>query len=225
MIKNILFDLDNTLFDFYASEKKALKKTLISLGLEPDEFMLKRYSEINDAHWKRLEKGELTRSEVKIGRYRQLFDEFGINASPEETTAYYEIKLSEEGDLMEGALELLKYLQGKYRLYVVSNGTLICQQGRMKNTGITEFFNDHFISQQIGFEKPQKEFFDYCFNHIQGFKKDETVIVGDSISADIIGGKNAGIKTVWFNPDGAKSDLPDYEIHSLSEFKDIIERM
>lgn len=225
MIKNILFDLDNTLFDFYASEKKALKKTLVHLGLEPDEFILKRYSEINLEHWKRLEKGELTRSEVKIGRYRQLFDEFGVDASPEDTTAYYEIKLSEEGDLMEGALELLKYLQGKYRLYVVSNGTLICQQGRMKNTGITDFFDAHFISQQIGFEKPSADFFDYCFTAIPGFKKHETVIVGDSISADIIGGKNAGIKTVWFNPDGEKSDLPDYEIHSLSELKDLIERM
>ena len=225
MIKNILFDLDNTLFDFYASEKKALKKTLIHLGHEPDEFMLKRYSEINLEHWKRLEKGELTRTQVKVGRYRQLFDEFCIDASPEDTTAYYEIKLSEEGDLMEGALELLKYLHGKYRLYVVSNGTLICQQGRMKNTKITEFFDRAFISQQIGFEKPQQEFFDYCFSNIPDFKKDETVIVGDSISADITGGKTAGIKTVWFNPDSEKSDLPDYEIHSLSEFKDIIERM
>lgn len=225
MIKNILFDLDNTLFDFYASEKKALKKTLIHLGLNPDEFMLKRYSEINLEHWKRLEKGELTRSEVKVGRYRQLFEEYGLNASPEETTAYYETKLSEEGDLMDGALELLEYLYGKYRLYVVSNGTLICQEGRMKNTGITDFFDNHFISQQIGFEKPQKEFFDYCFENIPDFKKEETIIVGDSISADIIGGKNAGISTVWFNPDGAKSDIPDYEIHSLLEFKDIIERM
>ena len=225
MIKNILFDLDNTIFDFYASEKKALEKTLIHLGLVPDEHILKRYSEINLEHWKRLEKGELTRNEVKSGRYRQLFEEFGVDASPEETTAYYEIKLSEEGDLMEGAPELLKFLKCKYRLYVVSNGTLICQQGRMKNTGITDFFDGHFISQQIGFEKPSSEFFDYCFKNIPDFKKEETILVGDSISADIIGGKNAGIKTVWFNPHGEKSDLPYFEIHSLLEFKDIIERM
>ena len=225
MIKNILIDLDNTLFDFYASEKKALKKTLAELGLKPDEQMLKRYSEINEAYWKRLENGELNRSEVKVGRYRQLFDEYGVDISPEETTSRYEIKLSEEGDLMNGAYELLQFLKGRYRLYVVSNGTLVCQQGRMKNTGITHFFDDHFISQQIGFEKPQKEFFDYCFSKIPDFKKEETIIVGDSISADIIGGKNAGIKTVWFNFKGETSPLPDYEISALCELKTILERM
>ncbi len=225
MIKNILFDLDNTLFDFYASEKKALTKTLTFFGITPDEKMLRRYSEINLEHWKRLERGELTRAEVKTGRYRQLFNEYNVAVSPEKTTAYYEQKLSEEGDLMEGALELLECLHNKYRLYVVSNGTLICQQGRMKNTGITDFFENHFISQQIGFEKPQKEFFDYCFLNIPDFKKEETIIVGDSISADIIGGKNAGIKTVWFNPSDEKSDLPDYEIYALSELKILLERM
>ena len=225
MIKNILFDLDNTLFDFYASEKKALKKTLTQMGLSPDEKMLKRYSEINDAHWKRLEKGELTREQVKVGRYRQLFDEYDIDISPEFATSCYEKKLSEEGDLMDGAYELLQFLKGKYRLYVVSNGTLICQQGRMKNTGITNFFDESFISQQIGFEKPQKEFFDYCFSQIPDFKKEETIIVGDSISADIIGGKNAGIKTVWFNPTGENSSLPDYEINALLGLKDLLERI
>lgn len=225
MIKNIFFDLDNTLFDFYASEKKALKKTLIHFGLSPDEKMLERYSEINLEHWKRLEKGELTREQVKVGRYRQLFEEYEVDISPEEATSFYEKKLSEEGDLMDGALDILQFLKGKYRLYVVSNGTLICQQGRMKNTGITNFFETHFISQQIGYEKPQKEFFDHCFKNIPDFKKEETIIVGDSISADIIGGKNAGIKTVWFNTKKEFSSLPDYEIHALSELKILLERI
>ena len=95
----------------------------------------------------------------------------------------------------------------------------------MKNTGITHFFENHFISQQIGFEKPSAEFFDYCFAHIPNFKKEETIIVGDSISADIIGGKNAGITTVWFNTKGETSPLPDYEISALCELKTILERM
>lgn len=223
MIKNILFDLDNTLFDFYASEKKALAKTLLHLGINPDEKILLRYSEINLAHWKLLEQGKLTRTEVKVNRYRQLFDEYGINASPEETTKFYEKALSEEGDLMEGALPLLKNLYGKYRLYVVSNGTLIAQQGRMKNTGITGFFDDFFISQEIGHEKPTKEFFDHCFKSIPDFKKEETLIVGDSVSADIIGGIKAGIKTVWFNPSKEKSEIkPDYEISALYEIEKLL---
>lgn len=223
MIRNILFDLDNTLFDFYASEKKALEKTLVKLGINPDEKMLARYSEINLAHWKLLEQGKLTRDEVKVNRYRQLFDEYGINASPKETTKLYEKALSEEGDLTDGAFSLLKNLYGKYHLYVVSNGTLIAQHGRMKNTGITGFFDGFFISQEIGHEKPTKEFFDHCFNNILDFKKEETVIVGDSISADIIGGINAGIKTVWFNPSKEKSDIKaDFEIVALSELEKIL---
>ena len=226
MIKNILFDLDNTLFDFYSSEKKALTKTLTHLGLTPDDKMLSRYSEINLAHWKLLEKGKLTRDQVKVGRYRQLFEEYNIPRSPEEATKFYENALSCEADLMDGAFELLEYLYGKYRLYVVSNGTLICQQGRMKRTGITNFFEDYFISQQIGYEKPQREFFDYCFRKIPHFKHSETIIVGDSFSADIVGGINAGIKTVWYNPDGEKApDTSDYEIHALSELKNLLERM
>ncbi len=226
MIKNILFDLDNTLFDFYTSEKKALAKTLIHLGITPDEKMLLRYSEINLAHWKLLEQGRLNRAEVKTGRYRQFFDEFGINASPEETTAYYEKMLAEEGDLTDGAFNLLNDLHGKYRLYVVSNGTLIAQQGRMKNTGITGFFDGFFISQEIGFEKPQKEFFYYCFSNIPDFKKEETIIVGDSFSADIMGGKNSGIKTVWFNPSGKNApEPPDYEISALSELKALLKHI
>lgn len=226
MIKNILFDLDNTLFDFYASEKKALTKTLIHLGISPDEKILARYSEINFAHWKLLEQGKLTRAEVKVNRYRQLFDEYNINASAEETTKFYENALSMEGDLTDGALTLLQNLHGKYRLYVVSNGTLIAQQGRMKNTGITGFFDGFFISQEIGFEKPTKEFFDHCFKSIPDFNKDETIIVGDSISADIIGGINAGIKTVWFNPSKETSDIkPDYEIFALAEFEKLIKEI
>lgn len=223
MIKNILFDLDNTLFDFYASEKKALRKTLVHLGLNPDEKMLSRYSEINLAHWKLLEQGKLTRDEVKVNRYRQFFDEYDIIASPVETTKFYEKALSEEGDLTDGAFQLLENLYGKYCLFVVSNGTLIAQQGRMKNTGISGFFDGFFISQEIGHEKPTKEFFDYCFNNILDFKKDETIIVGDSISADIIGGINAGIKTVWFNPSKEKSDIKaDFEITALSELEDLL---
>lgn len=226
MIKNILFDLDNTLFDFYSSEKKALTKTLLHFGITPDEKILSRYSEINLYYWQLLEQGKITRQQVKIGRYRQLFDEFHISLSPEKTTAYYESTLAGEGDLTDGALELLEYLHGNYRLYVASNGTLTAQQGRMKNTGITDFFDDFFISQQIGYEKPQKDFFDFCFKKIPGFKHRETIIVGDSFTADITGGKNAGIITVWFNPENKKSPFPpDYEISALSELKILLERM
>ena len=223
MIRNILFDLDNTLLDFNTGEKNALTKTLKHFGKSPDKRMLERYSEINLYHWQLMEQGKLTREQVKVDRYRTFFREFGIDASPEKATEFYESMLPYEHSLVEGAYSILENLSRKYHLYVVSNGTLSVQKKRMEDAEITGFFKDFFISQEIGFEKPSAKFFDYCFSKIPDFKKNETIIVGDSVSADIAGGINAGIKAVWFNPDCKKSDISaDYEIYKLSMLEQIL---
>ena len=117
MITTVLLDLDDTILDFHKAEKEALKKALQKVGVEPTEKLLARYSEINQAQWKKLELGELTQEEVKISRYRIFFEEYGITASPEETTKCYEQNLAYEHEKVDGALELLQKLHGKYRLY------------------------------------------------------------------------------------------------------------
>lgn len=228
MIRNVLFDLDDTLFDFHKAEKIALTKTLVHFGIDPTEETLALYSTINAAHWKRLELGEISREEVKVGRYRELFETIGIECDPVKATAYYESMLAIGHYFMPGAPELLEELYRKYRLYIVSNGTAKVQEGRIGSSGIAKYMDGIFISQILGANKPDKQFFDICFAEIPDFSLSETVIIGDSLSSDIKGGINAGITTVWFNPKGIENDSdikPDYTIKELSEVPGLLSQI
>lgn len=228
MIRNVLFDLDDTLFDFHKAEKIALTKTLVHFGIDPTEETLALYSTINAANWKRLELGEISREEVKVGRYRELFKTIGVECDPVKATAYYESMLAIGHYFMPGAPELLEELYGKYRLYIVSNGTAKVQEGRIESSGIAKYMDGIFISQVLGANKPDKQFFDICFAEIPDFSLSETVIIGDSLSSDIKGGINAGITTVWFNPKGIENDndiKPDYTIKELSEVPGLLSQI
>lgn len=228
MIRNVLFDLDDTLFDFHKAEKIALTKTLVHFGVDPTEETLALYSTINAAHWKRLELGEISREEVKVGRYRELFKTIGVECDPVKATAYYESMLAIGHYFMPGAPELLEELYRKYRLYIVSNGTAKVQEGRIGSSGIAKYMDGIFISQILGANKPDKQFFDICFAEIPDFSLSETVIIGDSLSSDIKGGINAGITTVWFNPKGIENDndiKPYYTIKELSEVPGLLSQI
>ncbi len=228
MIRNVLFDLDDTLFDFHKAEKIALTKTLVHFGIDPTEETLALYSTINAAHWKRLELGEISREEVKVGRYRELFKTIGVECDPVKATAYYESMLAIGHYFMPGAPELLEELYRKYRLYIVSNGTAKVQEGRIGSSRIAKYMDGIFISQILGANKPDKQFFDICFAEIPDFSLSETVIIGDSLSSDIKGGINAGITTVWFNPKRIENDSdikPDYTIKELSEVPGLLSQI
>ena len=227
MIKNILFDLDDTILDFKKSERAALTKTLDHLGIEPTEQNISTYSSINAEQWKLLELGKLTRDEVRLRRYSLFFDAIGVERDARAAGEYYEGKLSLECFFVDGAIDLLSELHGKYRMYIVSNGHSHVQRSRIKCANIVKYFDGIFISHEIGYTKPSAEFFDFCFEKIDNFSKEETVIVGDSLSSDIKGGKNAGIKTIWFNPLGVSAgDLsPDYEISTLNDLASLIETL
>ena len=228
MKRNVLFDLDDTLFDFHKAEKIALTKTLVHFGIDPTEETLALYSTINAAHWKRLELGEISREEVKVGRYRELFKTIGVECDPVKATAYYESMLAIGHYFMPGAPELLGELYRKYRLYIVSNGTAKVQEGRIGSSGIAKYMDGIFISQILGANKPDKQFFDICFAEIPDFSLSETVIIGDSLSSDIKGGINAGITTVWFNPKGIENNndiKPDYTIKELSEVPGLLSQI
>ncbi|MCI8956810.1 MAG: noncanonical pyrimidine nucleotidase, YjjG family [Eubacterium sp.] len=227
MIKNILFDLDDTILDFHKCERTALTETFKMIGVEHTEKILDRYSVINDMHWKRLEKGELTRAQVLLGRFEVLFEEIGAECSSELAWKTYEELLGNQYFLVEGALDLLEKLYGKYRLYIVSNGTATVQDRRIAGAKLEKYFEKIFISQKIGVNKPNIRFFERCFSEIGDVKKEETIIIGDSLSSDIQGGINAGIKTCWYNPN--KNECPksmciDYIIHSLDEIEEVIKK-
>ena len=226
MIKTIFFDLDDTIFDFHKAEAVAVSKTLAEQGVDNSKQTVARYSEINASMWKRLEKGELSREEVLVKRFEQLFLELGVkNCDAFDTRKKYEKNLSVGHYFVDGAYELLEKLSKKYDLYLVSNGTYKVQEGRLNSSRIKKFFKDIFISEKLGFVKPQKEFFDEVFSKIQNFDKQSAIIVGDSLSSDIKGGNNAEIKTCWFNPKHLQNQTDakvDYEIHSLNEIYKIL---
>lgn len=228
MIKYLFFDCDDTLLDFHKAEARALRRTLEQMDVVPTDQVVQRYSAINQSVWELLERGEITRPELLIRRFRILYEELGVDRSPEETQAYYEEFLSQGHFFMEGAQELLETLYGKYKLYLVSNGTAKVQAGRLKSAGIAPYFEEIFISETIGVKKPERAFFDHCFSRIPDFDPSEAMIVGDSLSSDMQGGNNAGILTCWMNPQRKplrQGIHVDYEIRALSEIPKILEEI
>lgn len=245
---NVLIDLDETILDFLKSESEAFSLTLKELDIEPTKDRIERYSYINDAQWKRLEKKEITREEVLIGRFKIFFDELITSGeisnikSPDDLAKYtkesYEKKLAKSAIMKPGAEELLIGLHKKHDLYLVSNGTAKVQHGRIEECGIEKYFVDIFISQEVGVNKPDKRFFDAVINKIaenNGLDKSEiqvikekSIILGDSLSSDIQGGINSGIRTIWYNSKGEinSSEIkPDFIVNSLDEVPKILENI
>jgi len=224
----VLLDLDDTLLDFHAAERSALSGVLESVGLEPREEILTRYSEINRRHWELLEEGKLTRRELLPQRFRVLFAELGLACDGEAMQRSYEKRLSREWPFIPGARELLEALHGRWPLYLVSNGNTAVQDGRIAGSGIARYFEDMFVSERIGSDKPSRAFFDACFARIPAFDPSRALLVGDSLTSDIRGARNAGVRSCWFNPEkkpGRNDIRPDYEIASLAELPPLLERL
>ena len=158
MIDTLLFDLDNTLLDFDKAEANALTKALGEAGITVTDEMCNRYNKINLAQWKLLEQGILTREEVKLRRFQILFEEFAIDAAEEDVAGYYQRYLGQGHYFIEGAEEVLEELSKKYRIYLVTNGTLSVQTGRLESSGIKKYLQGVFISEEIGYNKPSKEY-------------------------------------------------------------------
>ena len=228
MIEFLLLDLDDTILDFHYAEYTALGKTLEAFGIDASPAVREKYSSINRACWERLERGELTRAQVAVGRFEELFRLLGVEADAARCAAAYTENLAQGHCFLPGAKEALERLQGRYKLYLVSNGTASVQAGRLKSAAIGHLFRDIFISQEVGFDKPALAFFTRCFARIPGFDPARAMIVGDSLTSDIRGGKNAGIATCWVNPGhkpAREGLIPDYEIESITQLPALLERL
>lgn len=228
MYEFLLLDMDDTILDFKQAEHVALGKTLESFGLTPTEEVCARYSRINQGYWEMLERKEVTREELKSARFRDLFAEYGITADSRECAVRYMENLAEGHDFMPGAKDALAALAKNYKLYLVSNGTTHVQMRRIEKAEIAKYFQEIFISEQVGVDKPDKAFFDRCFAKIPGFQKNKAMIVGDSLTSDILGGINAGITTCWVNPNHkpARTDIPaDYQIESLTQLEKLLKTL
>ena len=221
----VLFDADGTLFDFLRAEKEALCETLLTFGITTDDERISAYSEINDGLWKALERGEIEKDVLRYKRFELFCEKYGFVCDIKKMAFLYTDNLATKGHLIRGAAKLCKSLYGKVKLYIVTNGIDFVQKGRMARSGIGEYFEKSFISGEIGYEKPDVKYFEYVADHIDGFDKEKTLIVGDSLTSDIKGGIYFGIDTCWYNPKG--KSMPEemnitYVASNFDEIYDVI---
>lgn len=230
-IKYILWDIDGTVLNFEAAERAAIRKGFKdnNLGECTDE-MLADYSAINKVYWQRLERKELSKPEILVMRFRDFFAKYGIDIALAETfNAGYQVDLGDTICFNDGAFELIRGLNEAFVQYAASNGTAVAQHKKLKLSGLKDVFEACFISDEIGHEKPTVEFFEAVFREIEkqhgAFSKNEILIVGDSLTSDILGGNNAGIKTCWYNPGHLINTgiaKPDHEIDNLNKVAEIL---
>ena len=226
-IKVVLWDIDGTLLNFKAAEKVAIRKCFEVCGLgECNDEMIARYSEINHKYWKKLERGEMSKQDILIGRFREFFELEGLDFSKAEAfNAEYQVRLGDTICFEDYALDVILALKGKVAQYAVTNGTKVAQTRKLANSGLDLLLDDVFISDVIGVEKPRQGFFDAVWAKIGSFEKEEVLIVGDSLTSDMQGGVNTNILTCWYNPNGQENDLGlslDYEIKNLKEVLEIL---
>ena len=228
MIEFLLIDLDDTILDFRKAEHIALENTLRHFGVEPTPETIELYLQINRAHWQKLERGEITRKQVNEGRFEVLFSQLGREVDGAACAAYYLSQLALTHDYLPGAETAIQNLSKRYRLFIASNGNASVQTPRMANSGLDRYTEKAFVSESLGANKPSKEFFDLCFAQIPAFDPKKALMVGDSLTSDIQGGINAGLRTCWVNPNGKPNNTaihPDYEIASLSQLEALLEKL
>ena len=228
MLTNIFFDLDNTLLDFDRGEARALSRAFRRFGIDPTPAVLAHYHDINLSQWELLEEGKLTKDQVLTRRFDLLFAELGVSCVSQAVCDLYESFLAEEHDFIPGALELLEALSPRYSLHLATNGASAVQRRRLADAGILTYFQNIFISEEVGFHKPSPAFFLACFAAIPGFDHTSALMVGDSLTSDIRGGRNAGLRTCWFDRLGRpyRPDiLPDYTVAALDQLPALLDTL
>jgi len=217
----ILFDADETLFDFRMSERVALKGVLTDFGIEYDEnYHLKIYMELNTAIWKEFEDGRITQDKLKIERFRRFASELKIEFNEFDMAKSYMKHLSQASFLFDGAKELIKNLSKDYKLGIITNGLTDVQDTRIRKSVIAEYFETIIISEEAKVAKPDARIYDLALRNMNHTDKKTVLYVGDSLSSDIQGGINAGIDTCWVNKEKTEnlSNIqPTYIIQDLSE--------
>ena len=225
MYKAILWDVDGTLLNFLKSENAAIKDCFRHFGLpECTDEMVAVYSEINEGYWKKLERGEITKPELFTRRFRDFFTKFGIFCDEAEFNALYQQTLGNHIFPNDNGIELVRSLKGRVHQYAVTNGSAVAQERKLRVSGLDKLFDQIFISDKVGAEKPTVEFFDRVFAQIPE-SRGEVVIVGDSLTSDIRGANNAGIACCWYSPEHSTppADLRiDYTITDLNQITEII---
>ncbi|MBQ9485486.1 MAG: YjjG family noncanonical pyrimidine nucleotidase [Clostridia bacterium] len=224
MIKAVILDVDNTLLDFNLSAKATIKAAFRDMGLTFSDQVFRTFLRVNDGLWLKIERKEITREELHATRWNIIFRELGEEADGLLTERLFLKYLEEYAIPVDGAVDLVKYLSAKYAVYTASNAPYLQQVKRLTVSGIMPYISKILSFENAGVHKPQKRFFEECLKAILPATAAETAIAGDSLSADMKGGKDVGFTTVWFNR-GDKSEKPafcDYVVKNLAEIKNIL---
>lgn len=222
----LLFDADDTLFDYSKGEKSALDLTFNKFSIDvSSDIYLPKYKVINSEIWKDLEMNKITPDELKSERFNRLFESLEIkNISPSEFSDSYLNYLSEQTFLLPNVVETLELLFPKYRMAIVTNGLREVQRPRFNRSKISHFFDEFIISDEIGFAKPDKQFFDYTLEQLNHKNSNDVLIIGDNLTSDILGGINSGIDTCWinFHNRNLHNIKPTFEINNISELPSLL---
>lgn len=225
-IKYLLFDADGTLFDYDRAEQQAFYNTMRAFGIEKDNHRLHaEYKVINYAIWKDFEVQKITAKELRVERFRRFVEKQKYNFDPREMSARYISFLSEGIHLLHGAKRIIDYLQNKYSISIITNGLSDVQYARIYASELKDSFEHIFISEEIGFPKPSVDIFEHVFNALGNPAKNEVMIIGDSWRSDIVGGRDYGIITCWYNQKQVSSNdtyTPNFEIQDLNELMSIL---
>jgi len=223
---HLLFDLDNTILDFSASSVLAFRDTLEHFGIPMEQDFHPTYKKINKQVWEELERGEINQEKLREKRFRLFFEYIGkSHLDPLEGNARYLQGIVDHPVYVDGALDILDDFKDAFTMSIVTNGLKEVQRPRLENRNLKAYFKSIIVSDEIGSAKPHKEFFDFVFNTIPDAQKSKTLIIGDSLGSDIVGGKNYGIDTCWMNYHKVKnlSEIqPDYSITHLRDLKNLV---
>ncbi len=225
MINTVLIDIDNTLLDFHACAERAIEKAMSDHGLNADEHLYQVFYRVTAELWRQIEARTLDHRGLCRQRWNTIFGELDIGLDGESFEAQFRENLKHEAIPMPGARELLRYFANKYPVYAASNGPHQQQLMRLEKAGLTPYIEDLFTSERLGHPKPGKDFFDACFFLLPNSSPASTIIIGDSLNADINGGAAYGLTTCWFNhealpvPQGCPAD---YVVRTLAEIQEFL---
>ena len=223
--KVILLDVENTLIDFDLDQRRAYFGAMKEININCTDEMYNDYSEINRRLWHKFDASEIKLSDLFIKRHMIFFEKYNLNVDANKFEEILSLEFQKTGTLIKGIKEILDILKKDYKLIIITNGKKEQQYKRLENVCLLDYFFKIFISEEIGYSKPDIRFFDVVLESIPDIKKQEILIVGDSISSDILGGINVGIDTCWYNAKRKVKRLninPTYEISDMDSLLDII---
>ena len=221
----LLFDADNTLFDFEAANHNAFAKVCDYCGLTYSEELYEFYESINRPLWHQLDRGEVTKDFLVVERFRRFLAQKGIDRDPAECNRIQLTGLGSSTALLPHAQEVIETLSRTHQIYIVTNAVASVQRARLAGSTLAPYITAAFISEEAGAAKPNRAYFDYVFSRIDGITAENCLVIGDGLSSDIQGANNAGLPCCWYNlkDEPRPADLRiDYEIRDLRELYNIV---